>query len=69
MCKKGSISQSKMEEAVQAADSAASVATHAIDNIDKTADKVLDSASIKIKDFENTKKRHSTENRKYFKDR
>lgn len=55
MCKKGDISQAKMEEAVHAADSATAVATEALGHVNETAGKVLDSASIKIKDFENTK--------------
>ncbi|NIF06713.1 DUF4349 domain-containing protein [Chryseobacterium sp. Tr-659] len=55
MCKKGEVAQDKINEAISTADSAATVATDAIDHANKTADKVLDSASIKIKDFENTK--------------
>lgn len=55
MCKKGEAAQDKINEAIHTADSAATVATETVDNVSKTADKVLDSASIKIKDFENTK--------------
>lgn len=55
MCKKGEVAQDKINEAIHTADSAAAVATETVDNVSKTADKVLDSASIKIKDFENTK--------------
>lgn len=55
MCKKGETAQDKINEAIHTADSAATVATETVDNVSKTADKVLDSASIKIKDFENTK--------------
>lgn len=55
MCKKGEAAQDKINEAIHTADSAATVATETVDNVSKTVDKVLDSASIKIKDFENTK--------------
>ncbi|WP_241316711.1 DUF4349 domain-containing protein [Chryseobacterium arthrosphaerae] len=52
MCQKGT---SKFEEVSRSIDSASAVATDAIDHAGKTADLALDSASIKIKDFENTK--------------
>ncbi|WP_278378785.1 DUF4349 domain-containing protein [Chryseobacterium arthrosphaerae] len=52
MCQKGT---SKFEEVSRSIDSASTVATDAIDHASKTADLALDSASIKIKDFENTK--------------
>lgn len=55
MCKKGEVAQDTIHEAIHSADSAATVATEAIDDANKTADKVLDSASIRIKDFENAK--------------
>ncbi|RLJ31842.1 uncharacterized protein DUF4349 [Chryseobacterium sp. 7] len=55
MCKKADAAQDKINDAIHTADSAATVATETIGNASKTADKVLDSASIKIKDFENTK--------------
>ncbi len=55
MCKKAEVTQDKINEAIHSADSAATVATETIEHVNKTADKVLDSASIKIKDFENTK--------------
>jgi hypothetical protein len=55
MCKKGEIAQDTINNAIHTADSASAVATEAIDHVNKTADKVLDSASIRIKDFENTK--------------
>ncbi|WP_426477775.1 DUF4349 domain-containing protein [Chryseobacterium sp. CBSDS_008] len=55
MCKKGEAAPDKINEAIHTADSAATVAAEAIDHANKTADKVLDSASIKIKDFEDTK--------------
>ncbi|MGG7550443.1 DUF4349 domain-containing protein [Chryseobacterium arthrosphaerae] len=52
MCQKGT---SKFEEVSRSIDSVSTVATDAIDHAGKTADLALDSASIKIKDFENTK--------------
>lgn len=55
MCKKADATQDRINEAIHSADSAVIVATETIDHVSKTADKVLDSASIKIKDFENTK--------------
>ncbi|AZA79951.1 DUF4349 domain-containing protein [Chryseobacterium sp. G0186] len=55
MCKKGNVSSSQIDEAVHSIDSVASVATETIDHAHKTADQALDSASIRIKDFENTK--------------
>ncbi|MBB4805015.1 hypothetical protein HNP38_000287 [Chryseobacterium defluvii] len=55
MCKKSDIAQSKLEEAVHAADSAVAVASNTVDEVSNTANKVLDSANIKIKEFENTK--------------
>ncbi|ROI03900.1 DUF4349 domain-containing protein [Chryseobacterium sp. G0240] len=55
MCKKGEVSRAGMNEAAHAVDSAAATATETLDNLSKTADKALDSASIKIKDFEDTK--------------
>ncbi|KAB1228547.1 DUF4349 domain-containing protein [Chryseobacterium viscerum] len=55
MCKKPEAAQGKISEALNTVDSTATVATEAIDNVNKTAGKVLDSANIKIKDFENTK--------------
>ncbi|AZA82856.1 hypothetical protein C1637_18090 [Chryseobacterium lactis] len=55
MCKKGGVSQSKAEEALHTIDSTATIATDAIDNAGATVDKALDSANIKVKDFENTK--------------
>ncbi|WP_160136771.1 DUF4349 domain-containing protein [Chryseobacterium sp. c4a] len=54
-CKKGGVSQSKMEETVNSIDSTASVASDAIDNAGKIANQALDSASIRIKDIEGTK--------------
>ncbi|PWN69509.1 DUF4349 domain-containing protein [Chryseobacterium phosphatilyticum] len=55
MCKKGNISQSQAEETIHTIDSATTVATDAIDNANHTVHKALDSAGIKIKDFEDTK--------------
>ncbi|WP_312299786.1 DUF4349 domain-containing protein [Chryseobacterium sp.] len=52
MCQKQT---AKFEEVSNSIDSASAVATDAIDHASKTADMSLDSASIKIKDFENTK--------------
>ncbi|MDN3694081.1 DUF4349 domain-containing protein [Chryseobacterium tructae] len=54
-CKKGGVSQSKMEETVNSIDSTASVASDAIDNANKIANQALDSASIRIKDIEGAK--------------
>lgn len=55
MCKKGNISKSEIEGAFNNLDSTASATTDAVDNATKTVTKVLDSANIKIKDFETTK--------------
>jgi hypothetical protein len=55
MCKKAEATQDKINEVINKADSAATVATETIDNASKAANQVMDSASIKIKDFENTK--------------
>ncbi|MCJ7935330.1 MAG: DUF4349 domain-containing protein [Chryseobacterium sp.] len=55
MCKKGETAQSGLERTIQSADSTATAATETIDHAHKTIDKALDSANIKIKDFENTK--------------
>lgn len=55
MCKKADATQDKINEAIHSADSTAAVATETIDNASKTANQIMDSASIKIKDFENTK--------------
>ncbi|WP_419495053.1 DUF4349 domain-containing protein [Chryseobacterium bernardetii] len=52
---KGEVSQSKIEEVIHSADSAATVASEAIDQAGKTADQALDSASIRIKDIEGAK--------------
>ncbi|MFS4429080.1 hypothetical protein [Chryseobacterium sp. S90] len=55
MCKKAEATQDKINEVINKADSATTVATETIDNASKAASQVMDSASIKIKDFENTK--------------
>lgn len=55
MCKKGEAAQKKINEVINTADSTATVATETIDNTSKAANQIMDSASIKIKDFENTK--------------
>lgn len=55
MCKKAEATQDKINEVINKADSATTVATETIDNASKAANQVMDSASIKIKDFENTK--------------
>lgn len=52
---KGEVSQSKIEEVIHSADSAATVASEAIDQAGKTAVQALDSASIRIKDIEGAK--------------
>lgn len=55
MCKKAEATQDKIHEAIHSADSAVTVATETVENASKTVDQAMDSASIKIKDFENTK--------------
>ncbi|MCW1962926.1 DUF4349 domain-containing protein [Chryseobacterium viscerum] len=55
MCKKGEAAQNKINEVINTADSTATAATETIDNAGKTANQIMDSASIKIKDFESTK--------------
>ena len=55
MCKKAEATQDKINEVINKADSATTVATETIDNASKAANQVMDSANIKIKDFENTK--------------
>lgn len=51
MCKKGETARSQMEGG---ADSAAIAVQETMNTVQQTADKVMDSANIKIKDFENT---------------
>ncbi|MBV8325505.1 DUF4349 domain-containing protein [Chryseobacterium sp.] len=55
MCKKGEAAQTEIEKTVKTADSAAATAAEAVGNAHTTISKTLDSATIKIKDFENTK--------------
>ncbi len=55
MCKKGEVATSRLEEAVQGADSAVSVASEKINDINDKANAALDSANVKIKEFEDTK--------------
>ncbi|MDR6465052.1 hypothetical protein [Chryseobacterium sediminis] len=55
MCKKAEATQNQINDVIHKADSATTVATETIDNASKAANKVMDSTSIKIKDFENTK--------------
>ncbi|WP_415326439.1 DUF4349 domain-containing protein [Chryseobacterium sp. MMS23-Vi53] len=55
MCKKGEATVSKLENAANSADSAVSVASEKINDINDKANAALDSASVKIKDFENAK--------------
>ncbi|MCS4302216.1 DUF4349 domain-containing protein [Chryseobacterium sp. BIGb0232] len=52
---KGGASQSNIEDAAQSIDSVATVTSEAIDNAGKTANRALDSASIRIKDIEGAK--------------
>jgi dGTP triphosphohydrolase len=54
MCKKGEATQSQLENAISTADSTANVGEK-INSINNEAEAVFDSASIKIKDFEETK--------------
>ncbi|PQA95289.1 hypothetical protein B0A69_07560 [Chryseobacterium shigense] len=54
MCKKGETAQSQMEDTLHTADSAASAANEAVRSINHTADRMMDSATVKIKDFEDT---------------
>ncbi len=54
MCKKNG-APSQIEEALHSIDSVSTVAAETIDNAGKAADQALDSASIRIKDFEDTK--------------
>jgi hypothetical protein len=54
MCKKGEATQPQLENAISA-DSAVANVGEKISSINKEAEAVFDSASIKIKDFENTK--------------
>lgn len=55
MCKKGEAAQSQIEDTLNATDSAVSAANETVNSINHTADKIMDSANVKIKDFEDTK--------------
>lgn len=55
MCKKGEAAQTQFEKAVNSADSAATVASETINSANNSANAVLDSANVKIKEFEDTK--------------
>ncbi|GAB0156484.1 hypothetical protein CHRYSEOSP005_17490 [Chryseobacterium sp. Alg-005] len=55
MCKKGEVSQSQIEDAIKSADSVAAVANETVNSVQNSADKILDSASVKIKEYEETK--------------
>ncbi|CAI8884882.1 hypothetical protein [Chryseobacterium sp. IT-36CA2] len=55
MCKKAEATHDKINEAIHSADSVATVATETVENASKAANQIMDSANIKIKDFENTK--------------
>jgi len=55
MCKKGEATQSQLENAISTADSTAANVGEKINSINNEAEAVFDSASIKIKDFEETK--------------
>ncbi|WEK70004.1 MAG: DUF4349 domain-containing protein [Candidatus Chryseobacterium colombiense] len=57
MCKKGETTASHLENVVNSADSVASVASDKINKVSDQANAALDSADIKIKDFENTKEK------------
>lgn len=57
MCKKGEATASHLENAVHSADSAVSAASDKINKVSNQANAALDSADIKIKDFENTKEK------------
>jgi len=54
MCKKGGKAESTIEETVHAADSAATSVSETVNSISNSADKVFDSANIKIRDLEGT---------------
>ncbi|ROH98045.1 DUF4349 domain-containing protein [Chryseobacterium daecheongense] len=55
MCKKGEVSQSQIEDTIKSADSVATVATETVNSVQNSADKILDSANVKIKEYEETK--------------
>lgn len=55
MCKKGETTHSQFEKAINSADSAATEASQTINKVSDQAHKALDSANIKIKEFETVK--------------
>lgn len=55
MCKKGEASMSKVENAINSVDSIVANTNEKINSVSNNVEAVFDSASIKIKDFENTK--------------
>ena len=55
MCKKGEAATSRIEDTLHAADSTAAAVNETVNSINNTADKVLDSANVRIKDFEDAK--------------
>ncbi|WBV60384.1 DUF4349 domain-containing protein [Chryseobacterium camelliae] len=57
MCKKGESTVSKLENAANSADSTLSAASEKINEVNNTANAALDSAEVRIKDFENAKEK------------
>ncbi|MCW3161175.1 DUF4349 domain-containing protein [Chryseobacterium oryctis] len=55
MCKKPETTQSKIEDVIKSADSIATIATETVNSVNKTANEVLDSTNIKIKEFDEAK--------------
>lgn len=55
MCKKAEATQSQFEKVVNSADSAATVASETINSVNDKTNAAFDSATIKIKELENTK--------------
>ncbi|MGK6341723.1 DUF4349 domain-containing protein [Chryseobacterium sp. DT-3] len=55
MCKKGEAATSQIEDTLHPADSTVAAMNETINSINNTADKVLDSANVRIKDFEDAK--------------
>ncbi|KAA0130804.1 DUF4349 domain-containing protein [Chryseobacterium sp. SN22] len=55
MCKKGEAAASDLEHTIHSADSTVSEASEELNRVSEKADAALDSASVRIKDFENTK--------------
>ncbi|WP_294296954.1 DUF4349 domain-containing protein [uncultured Chryseobacterium sp.] len=55
MCKKGETAASSLENTIQSADSTVSAASEKLNRASEKADAALDSASVRIKDFENAR--------------